>query len=219
MSLRRTRIKFCGMTRGEDIALAVALGVDAIGLILVPASPRCVTLEQAVALRRQIPPLVSCVALLRDPDPELVHQVVERLRPDLLQFHGSECAADCRRAGRPYLKAIPMADPQAGLAMLGAHEAAAGFVFDSHAVDGIGGSGKVFDWRQIPDAARGRAILAGGLSAENVGQAVRAVRPYAVDVASGIEASPGFKSGQRMRDFVDALRMADQMDSDQGAEQ
>ncbi len=219
MSGRRTRIKFCGMTRAADIDAAVDLGVDAIGLILVPASPRCLQLEQAVALRRRVPPLVSCVALLRDPDPSLVAMVVERLRPDLLQFHGSEPAGDCRAAGRPYLKAIPMADPELGLAMLDDHESAAGFVFDSHAVDGIGGSGRVFDWQSIPAAARGRAILAGGLDPDNVGLAVQAVRPYAVDVASGIEASPGCKSERRMRDFVAALRAAEYMDSDQGAGQ
>lgn len=219
MIARRTRIKFCGMTRIEDIDAAVALGVDAIGLILVTESPRCLSLDRALALRRRIPPLVCCVALLRDPDPRWVGSVVEQLGPDLLQFHGSESPVDCRAAGRPYVKAIPMADPEVGLAMLGAHDAAAGFVFDSHAVDGIGGSGQVFDWRQIPQAARSRAILAGGLAPQNVGLAIRTVRPYAVDVASGIEAAPGRKSGQRMTDFAAAVRAADQIDADQGVEQ
>jgi phosphoribosylanthranilate isomerase len=208
----RTRIKFCGITRAEDIAAAVALGVDALGLILVERSPRALTLRQAASLRAQIPPLVACVVLLRDPDPALVRAVVRQLRPDLLQFHGNEAAALCRRAGRPYVKAIPMGEPAAGLAMLDAHAAAAGFVFDSHRAAGLGGSGKVFDWTQIPAAARARAILAGGLDPLTVIEAVRAVRPYAVDVSSGIESAPGIKCPQRMRDFVAAVRAADATD-------
>ncbi|MCK7594675.1 phosphoribosylanthranilate isomerase [Pseudomarimonas salicorniae] len=219
MSARRTRIKFCGMTRPEDIALAVSLGVDAIGLILVPASPRALDLARAVDLRRTIPPLVTCVALVRDAEPAFVADVVERLRPDLLQFHGREPAADCRRAGLRYLKAIPMGDPAAGLRMLDDHTSAAGYVFDSHGVDGIGGTGRVFDWNLIPAGARRCAILAGGLEPGNVGDAVRAVRPFAVDVSSGIEAQPGVKCPQRMRDFVAQVRGADESEPDQGAEQ
>jgi phosphoribosylanthranilate isomerase len=200
------------MTREEDIATAVALGVDAIGLILVPNSPRALDVARAAALRRAVPPLVSCVVLLRDPDPLAVAAVVDRVRPDLLQFHGAESAADCRRAGRPYLKAIPMGDPAAGLAMLQDHATAAGFVFDSHRVDTLGGSGKVFDWSAIPHAERSRAILAGGLDPLSAGDAVRAVRPYAVDVSSGIEASPGIKDPRRMEDFMRAVRAAERSD-------
>lgn len=209
---RRTRIKFCGLTREEDLLAAVALGVDAVGLILVPGSPRALELERAIALRRLVPPLVSCVALVSDPFPALVRELVERLRPDLIQFHGSEPPVDCQRAGRPYLKAIPMGDPEQGLEMLDAHAAAAGFVFDSHGAGGMGGSGRTFDWQQIPASARDRAILAGGLLPETVGRAVRAVRPYAIDVSSGIEARPGEKCPARMAAFVAAVRSADDLE-------
>lgn len=219
MSPWRTRIKFCGMTREQDIEAAVALGVDALGLILVEASPRALSLARAEALRREIPPLVSCVLLLRDPEPVWIDEVVQRLRPDLIQFHGSETPQVCCGVSRPYLKAIPMADPATGLAVLDAHIAAAGFVFDSHGVDGLGGSGKVFDWTRIPKPARARAVLAGGLTPDTVGAALCAVRPFAVDVSSGIESAPGIKDPQRMRDFVLAVRKAERSDPTQGAEQ
>ena len=219
MNLRRTRIKFCGMTREQDIDQAVALGVDAIGLILVEESPRALSLARAAELRARVPPLVSCVVLLRDPEPLRVVEVVERLRPDLLQFHGSEAPADCRRASRPYLKAIPMGEPAAGLAMVDAHAAAAGLVFDSHAVDGLGGSGKVFDWMRIPLSARSRAILAGGLDPDTVGAAVAGLQPYAVDVSSGIESEPGVKCARRMHAFVAAVRAAVGSSETSGAKQ
>lgn len=209
MNPRRVRIKFCGMTREQDIETAVELGVDAVGLILVEGSPRRLSLQRACQLRAMVPPMVACVALLRDAEQALLRQVVEELAPDLLQFHGTESAAYCAGAGCRYLKAIPMAEPEIGLAMLDAHFGATGFVFDSHRVDGLGGSGKVFDWTRIPARARRRAILAGGLDPDNVAAAVRAVRPYAVDVASGIECAPGIKDPARMRAFVDAVRSAE----------
>lgn len=206
--IRRTRIKFCGMRRAQDIDLAVALGVDAIGLILVPGTPRALSLAEAQALRARIPPMVAAVALVMDATLTQVAEILQRIKPDLVQFHGSEAAADCERFGR-YLKAIPMADPEAGLAMMAAHPRATGYVLDAHAPGAAGGSGKVFDWARIPATVQDRLVLAGGLVPDNVEAAVRGVRPFAVDVSSGIEDAPGVKSPDRMMAFVRAVRRAD----------
>ena len=205
----RTRIKFCGMTRAEDIRVAVALGIDAVGLILVPGSPRCLTLTQALALRATLPPFVASVALTLDADPRGVQRSAALLRPSMWQFHGSETAADCERLGLPFLKAVPMAQPEAAVAFAARYPTAAGFVLDSHAAGGQGGSGLRFDWSRVPAGLGARVILAGGLTPDNVFDAVRLVRPFAVDVSSGIESVPGTKDPERMRRFVDEVRRAD----------
>lgn len=207
---RRTRIKFCGMTRAEDINTAVALGVDAIGLILVPGSPRWLSVAQALALRATLPPFVASVALSLDADPAEVQRSAATLRPTLWQFHGSEAAEDCVRLGLPFLKAIPMAQPDDAAAFAARYPTAAGFVLDSHAVGGQGGSGVLFDWSRVPtNLGAARRVLAGGLTPENVFDAVRTVRPYAVDVSSGIEYAPGNKDPERMRRFVAEVQRAD----------
>lgn len=205
---QRTRIKFCGLRREADIDAAVALGVDALGLILVPGTPRAVDVATAQRLRARVPPFISVVALVMDAPLTALSGILQRVKPDIVQFHGSEDPADCERHGR-YLKAIPMGDPEAGLAMLAAHPRAAGYVFDAHAVGAAGGAGKVFDWARIPATVAGRVILAGGLAPHNVGDAVRRVRPFAVDVSSGIEDAPGEKSPDKMLAFVRAVREAD----------
>lgn len=207
--MSRTRIKFCGMTRAEDVAAAVALGVDAIGLILVPASPRALSLSQAVALRATLPPFVASVALSLDADPADVQRSVATLRPTFWQFHGSEAAKDCDRIGLPYLKAVPMAQPEDAEAFAARYRAASGFVLDSHAAGGQGGSGQRFDWSRIPADLGRPLVLAGGLTPDNVFDAVCTVRPYAVDVSSGIESAPGRKDVERMRAFVAEVRRAD----------
>lgn len=205
----RTRIKFCGMTRAEDIRIAVALGVDAIGLILVPGSPRCLTLAQALALRVALPPFVASVALSLDADPAEVQRSAATLRPTLWQFHGSEAPEDCLRLGLPFLKAVPMAQPDDAVAFAARYPTAAGFVLDSHAAGGQGGSGLRFDWDRVPAELSGRVVLAGGLTPDNVFDAIRRVRPYAVDVSSGIESAPGIKDAERMRRFVAEVQRAD----------
>lgn len=204
----RTRIKFCGMTRPQDIDTAVTLGIDAIGLILVPASPRALPLAQAVALRNRLPPFVASVALTLDADIAEVSRAAATLRPTFWQFHGNEDPQDCARLGLPWLKAISMADPDTAAEDAARYSTAAGFVLDSHIAGGQGGSGKTFDWTRIPTLPR-PVLLAGGLTPDNVFDAVRTARPYAVDVSSGIEASPGVKDPGRMRAFVDAVRAAD----------
>lgn len=206
--MHRTRIKFCGMTRADDVDAAVRLGVDAIGFVLVPGSPRCLRPEAALALRARIPPFVASVALTLDEDPARVQRMAAMLRPSLWQFHGSEEPEDCTRLGLPYLKAIGMAQPQAAAVLTATHSAAAGFVLDSHGIGQQGGSGRTFDWSQIPELPR-PLILAGGLTPDNVFDAVRRVRPFAVDVSSGIEIAPGRKHVEAMRAFIAEVRRAD----------
>jgi len=209
-SVWRTRIKFCGITRAEDAAAAIALGVDALGFILVPESPRCLTIEVAAAIRKTLPPFVAAVVLMRNSEEARVHHVIERLRPDLLQFHGEESAEFCRRFNWPYLKAVAMQDEPRSLAELAAeYSDAKGLLLDGHGAGGLGGQGKTFDWTRATADAGIPLLLAGGLKPENVAAAILAARPYAVDVSSGIEAAPGFKDSGKMQDFVREVRLAD----------
>jgi phosphoribosylanthranilate isomerase len=205
----RTRIKFCGVTRAIDIERAIVLGVDAIGLILATRSPRRLEPAQARELRAALPPFVSAVALVMDAEPASLRAIIDRVRPNLIQFHGSELPEDCTRAGVSYLKAVPMAIPEGAAIYASRYPDAAGYVFDSHGAGEPGGSGRRFDWSQLPRALKRPLILAGGLTPDNVFDAVRAVRPWAVDVSSGIESEPGIKDEDRMRRFVDAVRAAD----------
>ena len=208
MDFHRTRIKFCGMTHRDDIDAAIALGVDAIGLVFVPASRRCVTIEQAHALLRDLPALVQVVALVADPEPAQVDQLIARLSIDLLQFHGQEANGDCRRYGVPFVKAIAMGD-DAGWRQLDRYPDARALLLDGHASGEMGGQGRAFDWNRLPPAVASRAIVAGGLNADNVATAIARLRPYAVDVSSGIESMPGRKDRERMVRFVREVRRAD----------
>lgn len=206
--MKRVRIKFCGITRGEDAQHAVALGADAVGLVLTQKSPRCAGLELAREIRRNLPPFVSAVALFMDDEPGWVAEAIAMVQPDLLQFHGSELERDCLRYDCPYIKAIPMALGAQPQRMIAEHRAATAFLFDGHALGEAGGSGKTFDWTHIPKGLQRPVILAGGLNCDNVGSAIRAARPYAVDVSSGIEAAPGIKDAVKMRRFVEEVERA-----------
>lgn len=201
----RTRIKFCGMTRVEDVVLANDLGVDAIGLIFADASKRRLDAGRARELRAAAGPLMHVVALFMDNAITQVQGIISIVRPTLLQFHGAESAEECERFGLPYLKAVAM-DADDPLAVVRAHPKAAGFVLDSHAT---GGSGERFDWTRVPRTIGRPVLLAGGLQPGNVAEAVRVARPQAVDVASGIEAAPGVKDDEKMRRFVAEVRRAD----------
>ncbi len=203
-----TRIKFCGLTRIEDVRAAVALGVDAIGFVFARRSRRFVEPGQAAALRDALPPFVSAVALFMDDEPDWIEQVIGAVRPDLLQFHGEETPPFAARFARPYLKAVPMASVGDATAYAGRYADARGFLLDSHASGGAGGSGAAFDWSAVPQLPR-PIVLAGGLEAGNVAQAIAQVKPYAVDVSSGIESAPGLKDAAKMRAFVEAVRAAD----------
>jgi phosphoribosylanthranilate isomerase len=199
----RVRIKFCGLTRADDVAAACTLGVDALGFVLTRRSRRYVDLDAAVALRTVVAPFVSVVALVMDDEPAWVAEVISRFAPDLLQFHGAEPAAFCAGFGRPYLKAVPMGGDGADVAACAReHALAAGFLLDSHALGEPGGSGKAFDWTRMPRDVGRPLMLAGGLTPANVGDAVRIARPYAVDVSSGIESAPGIKDFGKMKLFV-----------------
>ena len=206
--IRRTRIKFCGMTRPADADAAVRLGVDAIGLVLAPASQRFIRLEEAAIIRRRLPPFVQAVALFRNAVADEVKRALDELQPDLLQFHGDESPSFCASFGRPYLRAVPMkhgadlADWERRFA------GAAALLLDAHGAGEQGGQGRAFDWSTIRSSRP--YVLAGGLTAENVAQAVRQVRPYAVDVSSGIERSPGLKDEAKMQRFIEEVRNADE---------
>lgn len=207
--MKRTRIKCCGMTRVEDALLAAELGTDAIGVVITARSKRRVDLAQARAIVAAMPPFVTTVALLMDDSEETVRAVIEQVRPDLLQFHGGESDAWCAQFGRPYLKAIAMGEGAAALPQLRDYPRAAGLLLDGHGLGEPGGSGKAFDWSLMPAELAQPLVLAGGLHAGNVGEAIRTARPWAVDVASGIEASPGIKDPARLAAFIAAVHAVD----------
>lgn len=204
----RTRVKFCGMTRAADAEAAVALGVDAIGLILAPGSPRFIDVAQAAMIRRRLPPFVQAVALFRNAAADTVRRALDALQPDLLQFHGDESPEYCASFGRPWLRAVPM-KPVADLAQWERRFAgAAALLLDAHGAGEQGGQGRSFDWTAI--RASRPFVLAGGLTPQNVGEAVRTARPYAVDVSSGVEQAPGVKDVEKMRRFIEEVRKADE---------
>ncbi len=207
MSLR-TRVKICGLTREADVAAAVEAGADAVGFVLYAKSPRRVTLERAVALAAGLPPFVSPVLLLVNAAPSEVRAATAALPQALLQFHGDETPADCEVARRPYLRAVRMAPGVDLLDWARRFESAAALLLDAH-VEGYGGGGKRFDWSLIPPGVRSPLVLSGGLSPASVIDGVLAVRPYAVDVSSGVEASKGIKDAALMRRFCEAVREAD----------
>ncbi len=204
-----TRIKCCGMTRVGDALLAARLGADAIGLVFTARSRRQVTLAQAREIVAALPPFVATVALFMDDEAALVQQVLDAVRPTWLQFHGSESDAWCAQFGHPFLKAIAMGEGATALSRLQAYPHAAGLLLDGHAAGEAGGSGRTFDWSLLPDSLAQPLILAGGLHAGNVGEAVRTARPWAVDVASGVESAPGIKDPARLEAFIRAVREAD----------
>jgi phosphoribosylanthranilate isomerase len=210
-TLFRTRVKFCGMTRAGDVRLASELGVDAIGFVFAKQSPRRVRPEEARLMRNALAPLVDAVALFMDNTADEVREAVRQVRPTLLQFHGSEDDAFCRGFGVPWIKAVAMGDGQPDSATLLQlrYPGAAGFLFDSHATGKAGGSGTTFNWERWPKTLNKPAILAGGLTPENVFDAIIATQPWGVDVSSGIETAPGTKDGHRMRTFVEEVRRAD----------
>lgn len=201
-----TRIKCCGMTRVEDALLAAELGADAVGVVLTSHSKRRVSLRQARAIVEAMPPFVTTVALCMDDEANFVQEIIDTVRPSMLQFHGNESDEWCKQFGQPYLKAIAMGEGAAALYQLRDHPHAAGLLLDGHGLGEPGGSGKLFDWSLMPRDLKQPLLLAGGLTAENVAAAIRMARPWAVDVSSGIESAPGIKDHGKMRGFIAAVR-------------
>ncbi len=210
MDVGRIRIKICGLTRIEDIAAAVAAGADALGFVCYRASPRAVTVTQLPTLTAGLPPFVTPVLLFVDPQPKEVAAALTAVPQALLQFHGRESPDFCRQFGRPYLKAIPASDPLTWRRQAEAYGDAAGWLIDTPSPQ-YGGSGQPFDWHQVlPPTERSRPlILAGGLTPENVASAIAHVRPWAVDVSSGVEAAKGIKDRGKIEHFVAAVRAAE----------
>ncbi|MBL0727316.1 phosphoribosylanthranilate isomerase [Piscinibacter sp. HJYY11] len=204
----RTRIKICGLTREADLDAAVEAGADAVGFVLYPKSPRHVTVDRAAALASRLPPFVTPVVLLVNASPGELAGVVEALPDAMLQFHGDETPGQCREAGRPFLRAARMAPGFDLLDFAHQYPHAQGLLLDAH-VEGYGGSGKVFDWSQIPTNVPRPVVLSGGLHAGNVTQGILQVRPSAVDVSSGVEAAKGIKDAAAIRRFCEAVRDAD----------
>ena len=203
----RTRVKICGITRAADALAAAQAGADAIGLVFYPPSPRYLSVERAREIREALPPFVQTVALFVNADAAQVSQVIGRVHPALLQFHGDEDPAFCAQFGLPFVKACRMKSGVSALEYLRPFSQAAAWLFDSH-VPEYGGVGESFDWTLIP-ATDKPVILSGGLSAANVGEAIRRLRPWGVDVSSGVESAKGIKDAAKIAAFIKEVRHAD----------
>lgn len=219
MTQQRTRVKICGLTRPEDVKAAVDAGADAVGFVFYPKSPRYVQPGQAASLAAGLAPFVTTVGLFVNASQEEVKRVAETVPISLLQFHGDESIEQCceiaHAVNRPFVRAVRMGEGGAGSDLLEyeqtyrvASSLFAGLLLDAF-VEGYGGGGKVFDWSLIPKDLAPRAVLSGGLSVQNVAEAVLQVRPCAVDVSSGVELSKGIKDPAKIRAFIEAVRQAD----------
>lgn len=206
--MTRVRIKFCGITRQEDAHVAAGLAVDALGFVFTRASQRFVEPDSALTIIRTLPAFITTVALFMDDDPAWIREVTSIVNPSLLQFHGAEPVADCAGYAKPFIKAVPMASVADVASYAASYPGASGFLLDAHRSGEPGGQGVRFDWSRRPLLEQ-PLILAGGLDAGNVAEAIREMRPYAVDVSSGIESAPGTKDAERMRAFVAAVRAAE----------
>jgi phosphoribosylanthranilate isomerase len=206
--MSRTRIKICGLTREADVDDAIDAGADALGFVLYAKSARHVALDRAVELAARLPPFVTPVLLFVNASPSEVQRAAEHLPQALLQFHGDETPEQCLAANRPFLRAARMAPGFDLLDFAARFPAAQALLLDAH-VEGYGGGGKAFDWSLIPRNVPLPVVLSGGLSPANVTDGVLHVRPWAVDVSSGVELSKGVKNAALMRRFCKAVREAD----------
>ncbi len=209
--MTRTRIKVCGITRLEDALVATKFGVDALGFVFYEKSPRYVSIEQAAIICQSVPPFVTKVALFVNADERKVREIIDSVHIDLLQFHGDESPAYCESFNMPYIKAIRAKNRENIIDEITAHRNAIGVLVDSY-VPGIpGGTGNVFDWSLIPDEEKRKVVLAGGLNAGNVSQAINIVRPFAVDVSGGVEESKGIKNHEKIHQFIKEVASADEI--------
>ena len=204
----RTRIKICGITRPADAQAAAQAGADAIGLVFYPPSPRFLSLERAVEIRDALPPFVQTVALFVNADAAQIAQVIGRVHPSMLQFHGEEAPGFCEQFGLPFVKACRIRAGMDPLDYLQRYPRATAWLVDSF-VPEYGGVGEAFDWSLVPAERTRPLILSGGLDASNVGRAVRTVHPWGVDVSTGVESAKGIKDAAKMAAFVAEVRNAD----------
>ena len=205
--MNRVKIKICGLTRTEDVEAAIKAGADAVGFVFT-ASPRRISIDTAKRLSSYVPRDVLSVGLFLDQDRSEIEQVIAAVPLDILQFHGCETEQECSVFRMPWLKAVAMENAESLIQAERDFPGAEGLLLDSHSKGKRGGSGKLFDW-SLSRRVDKPVWLAGGLNPGNVGEAIRAVRPFAVDVSSGVETQPGIKSATRMNDFVQAVRVAE----------
>lgn len=204
--MNRIRVKICGITRPADAAAAAAAGADAIGLIFFPDSPRAVTAAAARDIVAGLPPYVTRVGVFVDAARDVIDAVLGQVRLDLLQFHGDEDPAGCDGIGLPYVKAIRMAPGVRLPEQVERYRRAAGILLDTYSPDLAGGTGRTFDWDGIPHDLGLPLILAGGLTPANVSEALRRVRPYALDVSGGVESAKGIKDPAKINEFMRQVR-------------
>ncbi len=205
----RVRVKICGITSVEDALAAAQLGADAIGLVFYPQSPRAVAVAQARQIALALPPFVTVVGLFVDAKPSEIEAVLQQVPLDLLQFHGAETPADCARFGRPYIKAIRMTEGVDLEREAERFHTAKGLLVDAYVPGAPGGTGQCFSWELLPKALSKPLILAGGLGPNNVRAAIEQVRPWAVDVSSGVECAKGIKDPIKMAKFLREVRDGD----------
>jgi len=208
--VKHTRIKICGITRIEDALAAEALGVDALGFVFVERSKRKINIAEAQSISKQLGPFVQRVGLFLDAPSTQVSEALEAIPGLMPQFHGREAADYCDSFAQDYLKAIGVGDGPPEAASLGAYQRCQGFLFDSNAPGQLGGTGHTFDWDMLTSMpAVEHLILAGGLAPDNVGDAIEQIRPYALDVSTGVEISPGIKDVRLIEKFIDAVRQTE----------
>ena len=196
------RVKICGITRQQDLHAACNAGADALGFVFYEKSPRHVSIATAAALVRDLPPFVQSVGLFVNAEPAFIESVLHAVQLDLLQFHGDETAADCMRHGRPYIKAVRVTPSTDLLKCAADFDTARGLLLDAWVPGVPGGTGERFDWSLIPADLPRPVILSGGLTPDNVAEAIQRVRPWAVDVSSGVEAEKGIKDAHKIAQFI-----------------
>ena len=202
------QVKICGITSIEQALMVQQAGADALGLVIYSKSPRYVSIEQAAEIRAVIKPPTVVVALLVNAEAAFVEQVIKQVQPDLLQFHGDETPAFCQQFNFPFIRAIRMREGLDLNAEIGAYNAKGGFLFDAWSDKHYGGTGHQFDWSRLPQQRDFKLILAGGLRADNISQAVVDVKPHMVDVSGGVESSAGVKDQQKVTSFITQAKQA-----------
>jgi phosphoribosylanthranilate isomerase len=206
--MKRTRVKICGITRVEDAMAAVIAGADALGLVFYEGSPRSVSVAQAQAIVAAIPPFVSVVGLFVNAPTKKIESILSQVRLDILQYHGDETPKDCLQINLPYYKAIRVKADTNLIQYAVDFNSAKALLLDTYSELAVGGTGQTFDWKLIPENLPKPIILAGGLTVDNVGQAIKQVKPYAVDVSGGVEVSKGIKDAEKITAFMQGVKNA-----------